>query len=161
MVCLQRWHGWCHMKLLPSRRVLCTPYNHAPCHFMQSHMHLMHNLAVTSKSVRFHLLDWTGWSKLFRTNLSSLHTPTSHALLLLSDQYACVGLCCACIYTRKGGIVLPLFVKHCTHVKFACCMLCKRACTFGGNKLFLLWELCLLSTSSLPHFFHTVHLPGV
>ena len=35
---LQRWHGWCHKKLLPSRRVLCTPYNHAPCHFMQSHI---------------------------------------------------------------------------------------------------------------------------
>ena len=38
VVYLQRWHGWCHMKLLPSRRVLCTPYNHAPCHFMQSHI---------------------------------------------------------------------------------------------------------------------------
>ena len=38
MVHLQRWHGWCHMKLLPSGRVLCTPYNHAPCHFMQSHI---------------------------------------------------------------------------------------------------------------------------
>ena len=25
-------HGWYHMKLLPSRRVLCTPHNHAPCH---------------------------------------------------------------------------------------------------------------------------------
>ena len=25
-------HGWCHVKLLPSRRVLCTPYSHAPCH---------------------------------------------------------------------------------------------------------------------------------
>ena len=25
------------MKLLPSRRVLCTPYNHAPRHFMQRH----------------------------------------------------------------------------------------------------------------------------
>ena len=35
---LQRWHGWCHMKLLPSRRVLCTPYTHAPCHFRQSHI---------------------------------------------------------------------------------------------------------------------------
>ena len=39
---LWRWHGWCHMKLLSSRRVLCTPYNHAPCHFMQSHIHKMH-----------------------------------------------------------------------------------------------------------------------
>ena len=27
----QRWHGWCHTNLLPSRRVPCTPYNHAPC----------------------------------------------------------------------------------------------------------------------------------
>ena len=25
-------HGWCHVKLLPSRRVQCTPYNHASCH---------------------------------------------------------------------------------------------------------------------------------
>ena len=36
VVYLQRWHGWCHIKLLPSQWVLCTPYNHAPCHFMQS-----------------------------------------------------------------------------------------------------------------------------
>ena len=32
----QRWlvvrHGWYHVKLLPSWRVLCTPNNHAPCH---------------------------------------------------------------------------------------------------------------------------------
>ena len=36
------------MKLLPSRRVLCTPYNHAPYHFMQSHKHKVHAcLAVT------------------------------------------------------------------------------------------------------------------
>ena len=33
-VYLQRWHGWCQVKLLLSRRVLCTPYKHAPCHFM-------------------------------------------------------------------------------------------------------------------------------
>ena len=27
VVCFLRWHGWCHMKLLPSRRVpMCTPY---------------------------------------------------------------------------------------------------------------------------------------
>ena len=41
MVYLQRWHGWCHMKL-------CTPYNHAPCHFMQSNTRKVHAcLAVT------------------------------------------------------------------------------------------------------------------
>ena len=37
VVCLQCWRGWCHVKLLPSRHVLCTPYNHAPCQ-MQSHI---------------------------------------------------------------------------------------------------------------------------
>ena len=48
MVELQRWHGWCHKKLLPSRRVLCTPYNHAPCHFTQSHIRKVYTcLAVT------------------------------------------------------------------------------------------------------------------
>ena len=45
---LQRWHGWCHKNLLPSRRVLCTSYNHAPCHFMQSHVRKVYAcLAVT------------------------------------------------------------------------------------------------------------------
>ena len=48
MMYLQHWHGWCHMKLLPSRRVLCAPYNLAPCHFMQSHIRKVHAcLAVT------------------------------------------------------------------------------------------------------------------
>ena len=41
VVYLLRWHGWCHMKLQPSRCRSCVhhyPYNHAPCHFMQSHI---------------------------------------------------------------------------------------------------------------------------
>ena len=42
VVYLQRWHGWCHMKLLPFRRALCTPYDHALCHIMQSHIHKVH-----------------------------------------------------------------------------------------------------------------------
>ena len=36
------------MKLLLSRHILCTPYNHAPCHFMQSHIRKVYAcLAVT------------------------------------------------------------------------------------------------------------------
>ena len=59
---LQRWHGWCHMKLLPSRRVLCTPYNHAPCQFMQSHIRNVHAwLAVTC-----HLHFWQNDRDLLR-----------------------------------------------------------------------------------------------
>ena len=49
VVYLQRWHGWCHMELLPSRHVLCIPDNFAPCHFMQNHMRKVHAcLTVTS-----------------------------------------------------------------------------------------------------------------
>ena len=36
------------MNLLPSQCILCTPYNHAPCHFMQSHIRKVYVcLAVT------------------------------------------------------------------------------------------------------------------
>ena len=51
VVYLQWWHGWCHVKLLPSQCIPCTPYNHAPCHFMQSHICIIRKvhayLAVT------------------------------------------------------------------------------------------------------------------
>ena len=53
VVYLQRWHGWCHKKLLPSRRVLCTPYNHAPCHFMQSHIHKVYACLAVTCHLRF------------------------------------------------------------------------------------------------------------
>ena len=50
------------MKLLPSRRVLCTPYNHAPCHFMQSHIRKVYAcLAVTC-----HLHFWQNGRDLLR-----------------------------------------------------------------------------------------------
>ena len=62
VVYLQRWHGWCHMNLLPSRCVLCTPYNHAPCHFMQSHIRKVYAcLAVTC-----HLHFWQDVRDLLR-----------------------------------------------------------------------------------------------
>ena len=57
MAYLQRWHGWCHMKLLPSRRVLCTPYNHAPCHFMQSHIRKVHACLVVTCHLHFRQKD--------------------------------------------------------------------------------------------------------
>ena len=53
MVYLRRWHGWCHMKLLPSRRVLCTSYNHAPCHFMQSHIPKVHACSAVTCHLHF------------------------------------------------------------------------------------------------------------
>ena len=49
VVYLQRWHGWCpHETAAVSAQVLCTPYNHAPCHFMQRHIREVYTcLAVT------------------------------------------------------------------------------------------------------------------
>ena len=76
VVYLQRWHGWCHMKLLPPRRVLCTPYNHEPCHFMQSHIRKVYAcLAVTC-----HLHLWQNDLGLLRaTAVTRGHT---HALTI-------------------------------------------------------------------------------
>ena len=64
VVYLQRWHGWCHMKLLPSRRVLCTPNNHAPCHFMQSHIRKVY----ACLSVTCHLHFWQNDRDLLRAS---------------------------------------------------------------------------------------------
>ena len=64
VVYLQRWHGWCHMKLLPSQCVLCTPDNQASCHFMQSHICKVYVcLAVTC-----HLHFWQNGRGLLRAN---------------------------------------------------------------------------------------------
>ena len=53
------------MNLLPSRRVLCTPYTQAPCHFMQSHIRKVYVcLAVT-----FHLHFWQDDRDLLRATV--------------------------------------------------------------------------------------------
>ena len=56
------------MKLLPSRSVLCTPYNRAPCHFMQSHIRKVSAcLAVTC-----HLHFWQNDRHLLRATAVTL-----------------------------------------------------------------------------------------
>ena len=63
MVYLQRWHGWCHMKLQPSQRKSCV--HHAPCHFMQSHIRKVYAcLAVTC-----HLHFWQNDRDLLRATV--------------------------------------------------------------------------------------------
>ena len=71
VVYLQRWHGWCHKNLPPSRHILCTPYNHAPCHFKTSkrnlcalatYLRIFFMLAYDSNlgPNQVFLLTWTG-----------------------------------------------------------------------------------------------------
>ena len=51
-----------------SRRILCTPYNHAPCHFMQSHIRKVYAcLAVT-----YHLCFWQNDQGLLRATAVTL-----------------------------------------------------------------------------------------
>ena len=58
VVKLQRWHGWCHMKLLPSQCILCTPYNHAPCCLMQSHIRKVYACLAATCHLHFWQNDW-------------------------------------------------------------------------------------------------------
>ena len=45
------------MKLLPSQHILCTPYNHAPCHFMQSHIRKVHVCPAVTSHLHFRQND--------------------------------------------------------------------------------------------------------
>ena len=58
VVYLQHWHGWCHMKLLPSQCILCTPYNHASYHFMQSNIRKVHVYLAVTCHLHFWQNDW-------------------------------------------------------------------------------------------------------
>ena len=76
------------MQLLPSRRVLCTPYNHAPCHFMQSHRRKVHAyLAVTC-----HLHFWQNARGLLRATAvtrgwNGYQNKSQHKKLTLEKNY--------------------------------------------------------------------------
>ena len=54
---VQRWHGWCHKKLLPYRHVLCTPYNHTPCHFKQSYIRNVYGYLAVACHLHFRQND--------------------------------------------------------------------------------------------------------
>ena len=46
------------MKLLPSWRILCTSYSHAPCHFMQSHIRHVHVCLAVTCHLHLWQNDW-------------------------------------------------------------------------------------------------------
>ena len=56
VVYLQRWHGsvvlHCETAAV-SAQVLCTPYNHAPCHFMQSHIRKVYACLAVTRHLHF------------------------------------------------------------------------------------------------------------
>ena len=58
MVYLWHWHGWYHMKRLPSQCVAYTLYNHAPHHIMQSHTCKVHACLTVTCHLHFWQNDW-------------------------------------------------------------------------------------------------------
>ena len=47
-----------HETAAVSAQVLCTPYNRAPCHFMQSHMHKVYVCLAVTCHLHFWQNDW-------------------------------------------------------------------------------------------------------
>ena len=47
-----------HEKAAVSVQVLCTPYNHAPCHFMQSHIRTVYACLAVTCHLHFWQNDW-------------------------------------------------------------------------------------------------------
>ena len=47
-----------HVTAAVSAHVLCTPYNHTPCHFMQSHIRKLHAYLAVTCHLHFWQTDW-------------------------------------------------------------------------------------------------------
>ena len=94
------------MKLLLSRRVLCTPCNHAPCHFMQSHISTVHAcLAVT-----YHMHFWQNDRDLLRATAvtpgwNGYRNKSQHRKLTLEKIILRLLLLCWFISKRHMGYI--------------------------------------------------------
>ena len=89
-----------HETAAVSAQVLCTPYNHAPCHFMQSHIRKVYVcLAVTC-----HLHFWQNDRGLLR-----------------ATAWLCVCVCvCACVCVRVcvgGNLRVHMSTRMCAHAR--------------------------------------------
>ena len=103
--------GWCHKKLLPFRRALCTPYNHAPCHFMQNHIRKVY----ACLAVACHLHFWQNDRDLLRaTAVLTMTMPTSFSCSHVREH--CRKRCL--LMSSNCGWQCPLL--HCGqgHVRF-------------------------------------------
>ena len=74
------------MKLLPSRRVLCTPYTRAPFHVMQSHIRKVHACLAVTCHLHFRQNDrdllratavTRGWNGYGNKSQHRRHTPST------------------------------------------------------------------------------------
>ena len=154
---LKRWHGWCRMKLLPSRRkfcvhhtVLCTPYNHAPCHFMQSHIRKVYACLAVSCHLHFWQNDLgrlraTAVTRMRMQDLRMLKFPAAGKAWNLSCNY----------YADK--LLAAVLLKDDVIVENDCVCVCvkTRQKKNAYNYTLYNWQtcvpLCYTSEFSLPH----------
>ena len=82
------------------RRVLCTPYNHAPCHFMQSHIRKVYACLAVTCHLRFWQNDLgllratavtRGWNG-YRGSRFQKHSATLHYEMIRLQQRCLRGL---------------------------------------------------------------------
>ena len=118
------------MKLLPSRRVLCTPYNHAPRHFMQRHnplQDLSYSYAPhVCRTVHTHTLDFCGTVHTHAHDFcGTVHTHTLqtaagqvipiHSRLLQDSSYPYTPGICKTVHTHtvqtSAGQFIPIYSR--------------------------------------------------
>ena len=125
---------WCTysagMKLLPSRHILCTPYKHVPCHFMQSHIHKVHACLAVTCHLHFWQNDrdllhatavtrgWNGYrnmsqhrkltleKKILPPFLQGFEPMTFQSRVQHSNHWA---IPTPCVWGRGGGVQVVLF----------------------------------------------------
>ena len=90
-----------HETAAVSAQVLCTPYKHAPCHFMQSHIRKVYAcLAVTC-----HLHFWQNDQDLLRATIKALHQQLSlfgHDMVIVG-LVSCNHLLLVTVYNSNTG----------------------------------------------------------
>ena len=101
-VCFEYPPKWCTYsagmawQLLPSQRILCTPYNHAPCHFMQSRICKVYACLAVTCHLRFWQNDrgllcatavTRGWNGYWNKSQHRKLTPEKKILPLLQQRF--------------------------------------------------------------------------
>ena len=113
------------MKLLSSRRVLCTLCNHAPYHFMQSHIRKVHVCLAVTCHLHFWQNDWGLLRATAVTRGWNEYRNKSHHRKLTREKKI-VFLWCTFVYCCFGTFLLIhwAFSQWCTSIYRADLIVC-------------------------------------
>ena len=121
-----------------SLRVLCTPYNHAPCHFVQSHIRKVYACLAVTRHLRFWQDDrgllratavtrgWNGYQN------ADNGTGTLYIIILSMSMSACLAETChsisvhVCLFGRNSVSMSACLAETCHSISV-------HVCLFGRN----------------------------